>query len=393
MPITFAGMSLPLVFARTRASARSIARRSVVLALAVVLISPFLGPAPSEASNDANQLAQTRRDLAAIQQKLAKSKGEAAVIQAQVKALDKQISVLDKAVGVDTQAVANLESTIRTDDAKIAQLQAQYQGAHQAADARARSVYMGGPASSLSSLLSANSIGDFMRKTVIWQVAADLDAKVIIQSARLRDALAVEKQDLATTTDALHAKEGSLRSRADLLTSARGQRSAALDAVNAQIAAELKSENELEAQSVALTNALADASNTQISHGTGAISGAGLSWPVSGPMGSPFGPRGGGFHYGIDILAGTGTPIHAAKDGAVSPISCGTGYGICSIIDHGGGVATLYAHMSGKAISGGPVTAGEVIGYVGCTGYCTGPHLHFEVRINGTPKNPRSYLP
>jgi murein DD-endopeptidase MepM/ murein hydrolase activator NlpD len=383
-------MSLPFDFARTRASARSIVRRSIVLGLALVLLGPLLGPAPSEASNDQSQLDQTRKQLAAIQQKLAQSKGEAAKIQAQVKALDKQIGALDKQVGVDTRAVADLESTIRTDDARIAQLEAQYQGAHAAADARARSIYMGGPASSLSSLLSANSISDFMRKTVVWQVAADLDSKVIVQSARLRDAVAVEKQDLAKTTDALHAKEGSLRSRADLLTSARGQRSAALDAVNAEIAAEQKAENDLEQQSIALTNALAN--NPQISHGPDTVSPSGLSWPVNGPMGSPFGPRGGGFHYGIDILAPTGTPIRAARDGTVAGVSCGTGYGICTIIDHGGGVATLYAHMSRKIVTGGHVSAGEEIGLVGCTGYCTGPHLHFEVRINGTPRNPRNYL-
>ena len=384
-------MSLTYRFARTRASARSIVRRSIVLGLAFALISPLLGPAPSEATNDQSQLDQTRKALAAIQKKLAQSKGEAAKIQAQVKALDKQINALDRQVGVDTRAVADLESTIRTDDAKIAQLEAQYQGAHKAADARARSIYMGGPASSLSTLLSASSIGDFMRKTVVWQVAADLDAKVIIQSSRLRDALAVEKQDLARTTDALHAKEGSLRSRADLLQAARGQRSAALDAVNAEIAAEEKAEKELEAQSLALTNALAN--DAQISHGTGNVSGSGLSWPVNGPMGSPFGPRWGGFHYGMDILAGTGTPIRAAKDGTVAGISCGSGYGICTIIDHGGGVATLYAHMSRKVVTGGHVDGGQVIGLVGCTGFCTGPHLHFEVRVNGTPKNPRSYLP
>ena len=362
-----------------------------MLGLALVALSPLLGPAPSQANSDSQQLDQTRKQLAAIQKKLAQSKGEAAKIQAQVSALDSQINALDRQVGVDTRAVADLESTIRTDDAKIAQLEAQYQGAHAAADARARSIYMGGPASSLSSLLSASSIGDFIRKTVVWQVAADMDARVIIQSARLRDAVAVEQQDLAKTTDALHAKEGSLRSRADLLTSARGQRAAALDAVNAEIAAEQKAENELEAESVALTNALAN--DAQISHSTGPVSVSGLSWPVNGPMGSPFGPRWGGFHYGIDILAGTGTPIHAAKDGTVAGISCGTGYGICTIIDHGGGIATLYAHMSRKLITEGHVSAGEVIGLVGCTGFCTGPHLHFEVRINGTPKNPRNYLP
>jgi len=384
-------MSLPFVFARTRVSARSIVRRSLVLGLALVALSPVLGSAPSQASSDSSQLDQTRKQLAAIQKKLAQSKGEAAKIKAQVSALDAQINALDRQVGVDTRAVADLESTIRTDDAKIAQLEAQYRGAHAAADARARSIYMGGPASSLSSLLSSSSIGDFMRKTVVWQVAADIDAKVIIQSARLRDALAVEKQDLARATDALHAKEGSLRSRADLLTSARAQRSTALNAVNAEIAAEQKAEDELEQQSIALTNALAN--DAQISHGTGPVSVSGLSWPVNGPLGSPFGPRWGGFHYGLDILAGTGTPIHAVKDGTVAGISCGTGYGICTIIDHGGGVATLYAHMSRKIVTGGHVSAGEVIGLVGCTGFCTGPHLHFEVRINGSPKNPRSYLP
>jgi murein DD-endopeptidase MepM/ murein hydrolase activator NlpD len=383
-------MSLPFAFARTEASARSTVRRSIVLGLALALLSPLFWPAPSEADSDTNQLAQTRRELAAIQKKLAQSKGEAAKIQAQVKALDKQINALDRQVGVDTRAVADLESTIRTDDAKIAQLEAQYQGAHKAADARARSIYMGGPASSLSSLLSASSIGEFMRKTVVWQVAADLDAKVIVHSARLRDALAVEKQDLAQATAALHAKEGSLRSKAELLTSARGQRTTALDAVNAEIAAEQKAEDELEQQSIALTNALAN--DAQISHGTGNVSGSGLSWPVNGPMGSPFGPRRGGFHYGIDILDPTGTPIRAAKDGTVAGVSCGTGYGICTIIDHGGGVATLYAHMSRKLITGGHVSAGEVIGYVGCTGYCSGPHLHFEVRINGEPVDPLGYL-
>jgi murein DD-endopeptidase MepM/ murein hydrolase activator NlpD len=107
---------------------------------------------------------------------------------------------------------------------------------------------------------------------------------------------------------------------------------------------------------------------------------------------SPFGPRGRGFHYGIDISASTGTPIHAARDGTIVGVACGSGYGICTIIDNGGGVATLYAHMSRKGVSSGHVSQGQVIGYVGCTGFCSGPHLHFEVRINGSPNNPRGYL-
>ena len=384
-------MSSPVSRARPRGAGRGLLRRSVGLGIALLLAAGVLVPTPTLANDDQSQLDQTRAQLAAIEKRLAASKGQAATIQSQVNALDRQINVLNRQVGVDTRSVADLESTIRTDDAKIAQLQAAYDGAHAAADARARSIYMGGPASSLSSLLSASSITDFMRKTVVWQVAANLDASVIIHSARLRDALAVQKQDLAQATAALTAKEGSLRSRADLLNNARAERSTALAAVQAQIDAEQQAEDELQAQSEALTAALEN--NAALSHGPGDVSAAGLSWPVHGRIGSPFGPRGRGFHYGIDILAGTGTPIHAAKDGTIAGVACGSGYGNCTIIDHGGGVATLYAHMSRKALSGGHVSAGQVIGYVGCTGFCTGPHLHFEVRINGAPKNPRSYLP
>src|SRR5260370_14879198 len=119
-------MSLPFVFARTRVSARSIIRRSLVLGLALVLLSPVLGPAPSQATSDSNQLDQTRKQLAAIQKKLAQSKGEAAKIQAQVSALDGQINALDRQVGVHTRAVPDLESAIRSYDATIPQPRAPY---------------------------------------------------------------------------------------------------------------------------------------------------------------------------------------------------------------------------------------------------------------------------
>jgi murein DD-endopeptidase MepM/ murein hydrolase activator NlpD len=382
-------MSYPVHPARV--PTRRLLRRSAALGVVLAFLFPALGQAASPAgSNDAAQLEQTRRDLAAIQKKLTESRGQAAQIQSQVQALDRQINALDRQVGVDTKAVLDLESNIRTDQARIDQLQAQYRGAQQAADSRARSIYMGGAASTLSTLLSASSLGDFIRKTVLWQIAAKLDSRVILTSARLRDSLSVERDDLTRSTEALRAKQGTLASRADLLANARSQQKAALAAVQAQIADELEAEAELQKQSEQLTAALqADA---QISHSTGPVSASGLVWPVRGPVVSPFGPRGRGFHYGIDIAAPTGTPIVAAKDGTIAGISCGTGYGICTIIDHGNGVTTLYAHMSRKGISAGHVNQGEVIGYVGCTGFCTGPHLHFEVRINGSPNNPRQYL-
>jgi len=124
-----------------------------------------------------------------------------------------------------------------------------------------------------------------------------------------------------------------------------------------------------------------------------ARSSSGFIRPVPGPQTSGFGPRWGRMHQGIDIGAPTGTPIVAAASGVVVMAGWMGGYGNAVIIDHGGGIATLYAHQSRIAVSvGQSVGQGQVIGYVGSTGNSTGPHLHFEVRVNGVPRNPNSYL-
>ncbi len=125
----------------------------------------------------------------------------------------------------------------------------------------------------------------------------------------------------------------------------------------------------------------------------GAVSNVGLIWPVHGLVTSEFGPRWGGFHPGIDIApGGYGAPIHAAKAGVVIIASWYGGYGNFVVIDHGDGIATAYGHQLALAVTQGQlVSQGQVIGYVGSTGYSTGPHLHFEVRVNGAAQNPRNY--
>ena len=127
---------------------------------------------------------------------------------------------------------------------------------------------------------------------------------------------------------------------------------------------------------------------------SGRVSGAGLIWPVNAPVTSGFGYRWGRLHAGIDQGVGTGTPIRAAKAGTVIFSGSMSGYGNVVIIDHGGGFSTLYAHQSRIASSEGQrVSQGQTIGYVGSTGRSTGPHLHFETRVNGSAQNPRRYLP
>jgi murein DD-endopeptidase MepM/ murein hydrolase activator NlpD len=129
-----------------------------------------------------------------------------------------------------------------------------------------------------------------------------------------------------------------------------------------------------------------------------APSSSGLIWPVQGSIASPFGSRclangDCSFHPGIDIAAASGTPIHAAASGTVIYAGWMEGYGNLTVIDHGRGLATAYGHQSSIGVGmGASVSQGSVIGYVGCTGYCFGPHLHFEVRVNGEVVDPMGYL-
>lgn len=123
-------------------------------------------------------------------------------------------------------------------------------------------------------------------------------------------------------------------------------------------------------------------------HGTGSY-----LWPVVGNITSPFGPRWRGFHSGVDIAATVGTPVKAADAGTVVTASYMGAYGNTVMVDHGGGrIVTLYAHLSRMVVVPGEVVGrGQVVGYVGTTGRSTGPHLHFEVRLDDQPVDPAGF--
>ena len=126
------------------------------------------------------------------------------------------------------------------------------------------------------------------------------------------------------------------------------------------------------------------------------VTGTLATWPANGPVNDGFGYRGSEFHGGIDIIAGYGAAIVAASAGVVTTVSQDGGWGQYVQIDHGGGVTTLYAHMisgSPTVSAGQAVSAGQVIGSVGDTGYVTVAHLHFEVWVNGSKTDPMAWLP
>jgi murein DD-endopeptidase MepM/ murein hydrolase activator NlpD len=227
-----------------------------------------------------------------------------------------------------------------------------------------------------------------LRNQVRQIVAGRRAAKNRIESAR--DAIASEQQSLLDT-------RSSLQSRQRELFGARADRVAAL----AQIS---EHEEELDGSVAAIQGKiaaqLAATGAAPLPAGPIQEGSGGLIWPVSGPIASGFGSRtiNGSYEYhpGIDIAVGEGTPIRAAADGTViftEPEASSGGYGNYTCIDHGGGLSTCYAHQSSFAVSAGQsVSQGEIIGYTGCTGYCLGPHLHFEVRIYGEVTDPMGYL-
>ena len=145
--------------------------------------------------------------------------------------------------------------------------------------------------------------------------------------------------------------------------------------------------------------AAAAKNNTSVSNTGGSSQSSGYLRPVSGRISSPYGnrihPVTGlpSFHGGVDFAASYGTGIKATRSGEVIVKTYNSSYGNYIIIDHGNGIASLYAHMSGFNVSiGQEVSQGSVIGFIGSTGSSTGPHLHFEIRVNGTRVNPMNYL-
>jgi peptidoglycan DL-endopeptidase CwlO len=228
-----------------------------------------------------------------------------------------------------------------------------------------------------------------LRDQVKRTVARLRSAKNRIESAR--NAIASEEQALASARSAVQQRQAAL-------VSTRGERLAALRKIR-------RHEEELDGSVAAIQGKIAArlAATGSAPLPAGPIrggSGSGLIWPVDGPVVSGFGSRtiNGSYEYhpGIDIAVPSGTPIRAAAAGTViftEPEASSGGYGNYTCIDHGGGLSTCYAHQESFAVSAGrQVSQGQVIGYSDCTGYCFGPHLHFEVRINGEVTDPMAYL-
>ena len=220
----------------------------------------------------------------------------------------------------------------------------------------------------------------------------DRQKKLVLKLKTVKERIEKVRDQIAEEEQALQVARVAVQSREQSLVAARGQRSAALSQIDEQVGHLESIRADLQAE-IQAEIAAASGISTLPAGPMSAPSAAGLIWPLSGTLTSGFGYRWGRMHEGIDIAVPEGTPVRSAKSGTVIIASYYGGYGNYICVDHGGGLSTCYGHLSGFASSTGQrVSQGQVIGYSGNTGSSTGPHLHFEVRINGAAQDPMGYL-
>jgi murein DD-endopeptidase MepM/ murein hydrolase activator NlpD len=276
---------------------------------------------------------------------------------------------------------------------------------------RAVAAYKAGPAAYAESILAAESFNDLMERVAYRDAVLESDTELLERIDVLRDDLEERRALVQEKEEQIAAAKLSLEDDRRSIARARAQRANDL-AAKQDVISEKKGllghirshQSQLEADEARLqqeSERLQAILEQQASSSTGPLptGGGQLGWPAAGPITSGFGYRihpifgTRMFHAGVDIGAPYGAPVVAADAGRVIYVGQMSGYGNVVMVDHGGGLSTLYGHLSAFSVgSGQSVARGTRIASVGCTGFCTGPHLHFEVRVNGQPVDPMPYL-
>jgi murein DD-endopeptidase MepM/ murein hydrolase activator NlpD len=400
------------------ATLRGLLRRSAAVPLALVavllLALPALGATLEEIRDDkeraaarAAQLDMKGDSLAEKVQALDAMRAEA---EARVNAVKKRMAELD-------QRISEKRKQLTAAQKRMAVLTSELQGILSELGTRtdvfvdrAVAAYKAGPTAAAEGVLSGDSFNDVIDRYTYYQAALDADSTLIDEIEVLRDGveerrIEVEEREaeIAEAKLALQSDRVEAQSLHDQRAAVLAQRRAIVDQKNNLLADTRAQQAVYEAQVAAFDAAedekLALLAAASSSNGRLPTGGGQLLWPAAGPLTSAYGYRthpifgDTRLHAGIDIGAAYGAPVIAADAGTVVFAGAMSGYGNAIIVDHGGGLATTYNHLSSFTVSSGSgVARGSQIGAVGCTGYCTGPHLHFEVRVDGTPVDPMPYL-
>ena len=353
------------------------------------------------------------------QQNAAKADAETVIgsVSEQLRQIEEQLRQATAELGTIKEQRVAVENDITLNERLLAEAQKRLEGRESVFYKRVRDIYINGRLSYLDVVIGSKDFSDFANRLEVLKRIIDSDITLINEIKKERADIEAHKQKLeADRAKLVELEKSALAKQAEIeqkkaernvvLQKAQNDRATAMQAIeelnasSAQVSAMLK---ERQAARAAAAAAAASAA-AQSSGGQGAsdnwVQGTGqLGWPVSGEITSPYGyrvhPIWGTtiYHSGIDIGVDEGTPVHAADGGVVVWSGWMGGYGYAVVIDHGNGLSTLYGHNSELAVDEGQsVAKGQVISYAGSTGNSTGPHVHFEVRVNGDPVDPMGYL-
>lgn len=365
----------------------------IVLAFVLSIIMPAALAVTQKQLDDAN--AKTKQ----AQKDLEKAEDAKKSALAQYNAIDKQISDTEDEIGrIETQIEQTKEDiALKQEELKAAEEEfKQYEAVFMV---RARAMYENSEIDYLEILFGADNFGDFLSKIEMISQLMDYDNGILDKLNETKQKIAEAKEELENILVRQEENATSLEARRSSLNETLAQKQAMLDAITKDVEKYKAIHEEAERAEEELIRQ----NRSALSYAANPIkyTGGKFVWPVpaSSRITSYYGYRihpvykTKKFHSGIDIGAPYGVDILAAADGTVTLATTNGGYGKCIIINHGSGISTLYGHNSTLLVSvGSKVTKGQVIAKAGSTGVSTGPHLHFEVRVNGSTTDPLQYL-
>ena len=331
-------------------------------------------------------------------------------IQDDVDAASAKLDGLESVLALHQRKLDHLNELYRLQTRKLVFLQRQHKAAAARLNRRIVEIYTSDPTEPLTVVLEAASFGDMIDQLEFLNDIGTQDAKIAheveqakVQVRETRNATRKTRRSVAETTRVVAARTLEQRQVRDRLAwsqrelaTARREKNEALSNTKETRAEYLHEVEGLLAESAGLAAKIRSAQSAAAGSPAPVVSApsaAGYIWPVHGVMTSSFGWRWGRMHEGIDIAVGSGTPVVASASGTVIVAGWVGGYGNLVVIDHGNGIATAYGHNTNVTVgTGQQVAQGQLIAYSGSTGHSTGPHVHFEVRVNGSPVDPLGYL-
>ena len=373
----------------------------------VLLVLPLSGLAlPGTIGETQAQLEQNRSKESELGGKISELGDRISSLEDEIDGLQQQEATVQRRLDIRTEELNKLRDELERLQRHLEKLQKKLAQGREALAQRLVERYKQDSPDVITVVLESEGFNDFLERTAFMERIADQDKDIVSRVTDLKGEVEKEEARVSEVEARVQEVVEQITEQRNQLAAARerkqdteatvtdvrqGQKGALAD-VRKETAGLESHLRDLEAEQAAVQGQVAGAAGTYdpgpIKQGSGA-----LIWPAQGSVTSPFGPRWGRLHAGIDIAMPSGTPLRAADSGKVILASPYGGYGNYTCIQHAGALSTCYAHQSSIGVSvGQTVEQGDVIGMSGCTGSCFGDHVHFETRVNGTPQDPMGYL-